>query len=58
MNEIKLKMTVTEVNTIIKALGQFPYNQVHELIAKIHGQASTQLNHENGHEKTKEELPN
>lgn len=50
MKEVKVTMTVVEINTIIKALGQFPYNQVNELINKIHAQASSQLNLENGHD--------
>lgn len=48
MDEVKLEMTVLEVNTVLKALGQFPYNQVNELITKIHQQASTQIGQQNG----------
>ena len=43
MKEFKLTLTVNEVNTILKALGAMPYNQVSELIGKIHGQAQVQL---------------
>lgn len=43
MKELTLKISVNEVNTIIKALGQFPYNQVFELVGKIHDQASVQV---------------
>lgn len=52
MKEIQLSLSITEANMVIKALGQFPYNQVNELIAKIHSQATQQIHHENGnHEK-------
>lgn len=48
MKELKLNLNVNEVNLLIKALGQLPYQQVHELIAKIHQQATHQLTHVNG----------
>lgn len=54
MNEVKLNLNVVEVNTIIKALGQFPYNQVNDLIVKIHQQASVQLTEGNGQENGQE----
>lgn len=44
MKEVNLKLNVNEVNMIIKALGQFPYNQVYEVVGKIHTQASDQVN--------------
>lgn len=43
MKEVNLKLTVNEVNMVIKALGQFPYNQVFEVVSKIHKQASDQV---------------
>jgi len=43
MKEVNLKLTVNEVNMVIKALGQFPYNQVYEVVSKIHTQASDQV---------------
>lgn len=54
MKELKLQMNINEVNNIIKALGQMPYNQVHELITKIHNQATMQLASENGNGIAKE----
>ncbi|MBC7862879.1 MAG: hypothetical protein IAF38_07880 [Bacteroidia bacterium] len=48
MKELKLQLSIAEANTIIKALGNLPYTQVHELIAKIHSQATAQLTAENG----------
>lgn len=43
MNELKLQLTVAEVNKIIEALGHLPYLQVYELISKLHQQAQDQL---------------
>jgi len=43
MQPIQLKLTIDETNVILKALGEMPYVQVHQLIAKIHQQASSQL---------------
>ena len=43
MNEIRLTLTLEEVNSILNALGTQPYAQVHSLIAKIQTQGSTQL---------------
>ncbi len=40
MNEIKLNLTVEEVNVIIEALGQLPFIKVYKIIEKIHLQAS------------------
>ena len=39
---IKLALTFEEVNTVLKALGQLPFNEVYEIIAKIHEQANAQ----------------
>ena len=39
---IKLELTVDEINTVLKALGTLPFNQVFELIGKVHDQASAQ----------------
>lgn len=44
MKEVNLKLNVNEVNMVIKALGQLPYNQVYEIIGRIHTQASEQVN--------------
>ena len=38
-----LHLTLDETNLLLEALGQMPYIQVHQLIAKIQQQASEQL---------------
>jgi hypothetical protein len=38
-----LHLTLEETNLLLEALGQMPYIQVHQLIAKIQQQASEQL---------------
>ncbi|MFL5764160.1 MAG: hypothetical protein ACJ77K_09480 [Bacteroidia bacterium] len=43
MKEFKLTLTLNEVNTILKGLGNLPYNQVNEIVAKIHAQAQDQF---------------
>ena len=43
MNEIRLTLTLEEVNSVLNALGTQPYAQVQPLIAKIQTQGSTQL---------------
>ena len=43
MNEIRLTLTLEEVNSILNALGTQPYAQVQPLIAKIQTQGSAQL---------------
>ena len=43
MKQVILKLSVNEVNMVIKALGQFPYNQVYETVNKIHAQALGQV---------------
>jgi hypothetical protein len=40
---IKLELSIDEINLIIKALGGLPFNQVYELIAKLHEQANPQI---------------
>jgi hypothetical protein len=50
MKEFKLELSLNEVNLILKALGDLPYSQVTELVAKIHAQAKEQLA-SNGHDK-------
>jgi hypothetical protein len=40
---IELKLDLNEVNNILNALGQMPYVQVKDLIAKIQAQAQPQL---------------
>ena len=43
MKDIQLTLTLEEVNTLLNALGDKPYNQVYLLIARIQAQGSTQL---------------
>ena len=43
MNELGLKLTLEEVNTLLDALGSQPFKQVHQLISKIQTQATSQL---------------
>jgi hypothetical protein len=43
MKELSFSVNIKEINTILKALGNMPYNQVNELISKLHGQAQSQL---------------
>ena len=56
MNEIRLTLTLEEVNNILNALGTQPYAQVQPLIAKIQTQGSAQLQAvQNGQEQVGEE---
>lgn len=43
METIDLKLTLQEVNLLLEALGNRPYADVHQLVAKIHQQASGQV---------------
>ncbi len=43
METIQLQLNIDEVNGILEALGQMPYAKVHQLIGKIHQQASGQF---------------
>jgi len=43
MREIKLQLSIEEINQVLTALGNLPFIQVHELIGKIQAQASEQL---------------
>ena len=43
MQKIHLKLTLEEVNLILKALGQQPFVEVYELIGSINAQANQQL---------------
>ncbi len=44
MNEIRLTLTLDEVNQILEGLGNRPYAEVFKLVAKIQQQAGAQLN--------------
>ena len=50
MKDFKLTLNLNEVNLVIRALGNLPYNQVNELLAKVHAQAQEQVVAANGHE--------
>lgn len=41
---IQLDLNYEEVNVILKALGNLPFNEVYDLIGKIHEQANSQDN--------------
>ena len=59
METMELKLTVEETNTLLHALGNLPYVQVHQLVQKIQTQAGQQLDKlQNGseNEQDKEEL--
>lgn len=43
MENIKLELTVEEINAILAALGQQPYIKVADLIQKIQRQGASQL---------------
>ncbi len=44
---IKLLLTLEEVNTLLTALGNLPYVQVFELVQKIQQQAAQQVTKDN-----------
>jgi hypothetical protein len=43
MDQISLSLSLPETNVVLEALGQLPYAQVYELIAKVRQQAQAQL---------------
>ena len=43
MSDISLKISVEEANLVLEALGNLPFVKVHDLIRKIHQQASQQV---------------
>jgi len=43
MEEIKITLTVDEVNKIINMLSQFAYKDVSELVYKLHSQGNDQI---------------
>ena len=43
MNQLKLELTVDEVNVVLDALGNLPFKQVAALFEKIKSQAMAQL---------------
>ncbi|MCB9761847.1 MAG: hypothetical protein H6739_18600 [Alphaproteobacteria bacterium] len=48
MSQLKLTLSVDEVNTILEALGNMPYAKVYQIIVGIQRQAQEQLNPEKG----------
>jgi hypothetical protein len=48
MEHLTLNLTVDEINTVLSALGEKPYREVHGLIVKIQRQAELQLQHSQG----------
>ena len=46
MENIKIELTIEELNLIFQALGERPFNEVFELIGKLNEQANGQLNGE------------
>lgn len=53
MKEIKLELTLAEINQILEALGKKPFVDVYQLIQKIQDQAEGQVEKED----TAEEVP-
>jgi hypothetical protein len=51
VQDIQLTLTLTEVNQLLAALGQRPYAEVFELVAKLKQQAEMQLS-QNGTQPT------
>ncbi len=43
MSELKLALSIQEINTILKSLSQLPYAEVFGLVSKIQQQAQAQL---------------
>ncbi len=43
MKTVTFALTLDEANLLFKALGKMPFEQVYELIGKMHGQANQQL---------------
>ncbi len=43
MEQIKLDLSLEEINTIIEALGKEPFIKVYKIIEKLHLEANKQL---------------
>lgn len=43
MTQVTLGLTLDETNLVLEGLGNLPFVKVHELIGKIHEQASAQV---------------
>lgn len=46
MKEVKITLTLDELNLIFKALGNEPFRDVYELIGKLNKQTNAQLSEE------------
>lgn len=42
-DRITLELSMDDLNIILKALGNLPFNEVYEIIGQIHAQANQQL---------------
>ena len=42
MKEINLRLTIEEINIVLKALGRMPFQEVYGLVHKIHVQSTEQ----------------
>ena len=42
VQNIKLDLSIEDINLILKALGNLPFNEVYDVIGKIHDQANEQ----------------
>ena len=47
MENVKIEITLDELNLIFKALGDRPFNEVYELIGKLNDQVNEQLGDRN-----------
>ncbi len=47
MDELKLSLTLDEINMVIKSLAKEPFQEVYELIGKINEQADIQIKKRN-----------
>lgn len=50
--QIQLTLSIEEINLILKALGGLPFNQVFDIIGKIHDQANEQTQKLNANKDT------
>ena len=54
MKNVNLNLNINELNVVLRALSNLPYNQVNELIEKLQQQARQQLEQGNGISKNAE----
>lgn len=43
MQDLRLQLTLDELNLILEAVGQLPFARVYALVGKLHAQAAGQL---------------